>query len=84
LVGVAVGIAIVAVVEVPRIGRVKSVAGAVLIADTDPRKQLPIPDVEITGEIRGQTAHARTDATGFFRLTWPTSSWRGQAVKLRF
>jgi hypothetical protein len=85
VVGVIVGIGIaIAVVELPRIGKVKSVAGAVLIADTDPRKQLPLPNVEITGEVRGVTARTWSDATGFFRLTWPTGLWWGQALRLQF
>src|SRR4051794_1811751 len=49
--GVGLGIAMaVLLVELPRFGRERSLAGAVLIADADPRKQLPVPNVEITAE----------------------------------
>jgi hypothetical protein len=82
--GVAVGIGIVVAVEIPRVGRMKSISGAVVIADPDPHKQLPIPGVEITGEVGGMTARTWSDATGFFRLTWRTNFWRGQGVTLRF
>jgi hypothetical protein len=63
---------------------VKSMSGAVVIADTDPRKQLTLPGVDVVGTVRGETAQARSDATGFFRLTWKSSFWRGESAVLRF
>jgi hypothetical protein len=78
-IGIAVGL-----MELPRIGRLKTVTGAVLAADPDPRKQLPIPNVEIVGNVRGITVSARSDASGFFRLTWPAALWYGQTVVLQF
>jgi hypothetical protein len=71
-------------VELPRIVRERSLAGAVLIANVDPRKQLPVPNVEITAETGGTTARAKSDASGFFRLTWRARVWQGEKVKLRF
>jgi len=82
-VGAAAGIAIV-VVESPRIGRVDSLSGAVLIADTDPRKQLPLANVAITGETGDVTVRTFSDPTGFFRLRWPARQWLGQSLTLRF
>lgn len=82
-VAAAIGAAI-ALVELPRIGRLNTVSGAVLAADSDPRKQLPIPNVEIVGNVRGVTVSARSDASGFFRLTWPAPLWYGQSVVLQF
>lgn len=76
--------AAVALLELPRVGRLKMVTGAVVTADSDPRKQLPLPNVEIAGNVRGITVSARSDANGFFRLTWPTALWYGQAVVLQF
>lgn len=73
-----------ALLELPRVGRLKTVTGAVLVTDSDPRKQLPIPNVEIVGNVRGVTVSARSDASGFFRLTWPSALWYGQAVVLQF
>lgn len=74
----------IAVVELPRLGRVESLTGAVLIADTDPHKQLPLPNVEITGEVGDATVRTSSDAMGFFRLTWPSRLWLGQSLILRF
>ncbi len=83
--GVALGIAIaVLVTKLPPVGRETSLAGAVVIAHTDPRKQLPIPNVEITGYARGLTARTRSDSSGAFRLKWRTWFWPGQQVALRF
>jgi hypothetical protein len=59
-------------------------SGAVVIADTDPRKQLPLPGVDVIGTVRGETAEAKSDSTGFFRLAWNRSFWRGEAATLRF
>ena len=67
-----------------RSGRENSLAGAVLMAHADPRKQLPIPDVEITAEAGGMVTRAKSGASGYFRLTWPSGMWRGEPVKLRF
>jgi hypothetical protein len=79
------GVAIaVAIVELPRISRERSLAGAVLIANVDPRKQLPVPNVEITADAGGTAARAKSDSSGFFRLTWRARVWQGENVTLRF
>jgi hypothetical protein len=70
------------VIVVPKIGKVRFITGAVLIADTDPRKELPIPNAEISGEVAGVTARTWSDANGYFRLTWPGGLWWGQALRL--
>ena len=72
------------IVELPRIRRERSIAGAVLIANVDPRKQLPIPNVAITADAGGTAARATTDGRGFFRLTWRARVWQGENVTLRF
>ena len=72
------------VIVIPRIGKVRFITGAVLIADTDPRKQLPIPNAEISGEVGDVTSRTWSDADGFFRLTWPRGLWWGQAMRLTF
>jgi hypothetical protein len=71
-------------VELPRFRRERSLAGAVLIANADPRKQLPVPNVEITAEAGGTAVRAKSDASGFFRLNWPSGVWRGEQVLLSF
>ena len=82
---VGLGIAIaVLIVELPRFGRERSLAGAVLTANADPRKQLPVPNVEITAEAGGTTARAKSDSSGFFRVNWRSGIWRGEQVTLRF
>jgi hypothetical protein len=69
----------------PGLGREKSLAGAVLVADADPRKQSPIPDVEVTADIAGVATRANSDAAGFFRLSGRgRRTWRGEQVTLRF
>jgi hypothetical protein len=84
-VGVGLGIAIsVLLVELPRFRGQRSLAGAVLTADADPRKQLPVPNVEITAEADGTAARTTSDAAGFFRLNWRSGVWRGESVILRF
>ncbi len=83
--GVGLGIAItVFLVELPRFGRERSLAGAVVTADADPRKQLPVPNVEITAEASGTVARATSDSSGFFRAKWRSGIWRGSQVTLRF
>jgi len=84
LIASVIGVGAIAVVEVPRIGKVKSTTGAVLIADIDPRKQVPLGGVDIAGEVGGVTVRTRSGATGFFRLTWPRAMWRGQQLTLQF
>ena len=79
------GIAIAALVMVtPRVMRERSVAGAVLVASADPRKQLPVENVEITAEAHGMSARAKSDSSGFFRVTWRDGVWRGEQITLRF
>lgn len=79
------GIAIaVLMLELPRFRREKSLAGAVLIADADPKKQLPVANVEITADAGGMAASAKSASSGFFQLSWHYGVRRGQQVTLRF
>jgi hypothetical protein len=71
-------------VDSPRFKRERSLVGAVLTSDKDPRKQLPVPDVEITAEAEGTAVQAKSDSSGFFRLNWPSKVWRDEQVTLRF
>ena len=64
--------------------RHRILAGAVLIANADPRKQLPIPNVEITAEAGGRTEHARSDASGYFQLNWRPVVWPGEQLIFKF
>jgi hypothetical protein len=70
--------------ELPRIVRERSLAGAVLLANADPRKQLPVTNVEITAEVGETAARAKSDSSGFFRLSWRARIWQGEEITLRF
>lgn len=58
--------------------------GAVLERNSDPRKESPIANVEITASIGSNTSSARTDNSGYFSI--PLRGWiqRGQSVRLSF
>ncbi|HTM50081.1 MAG TPA: hypothetical protein VL285_15415, partial [Bryobacteraceae bacterium] len=81
-VGLVIAVAVLIVVY-PRLKRERSLIGVVLIENVDPRKQLPIQNVEITAEAGGVAARAKTDAAGFFRLSWRALGWRREQVALR-
>ena len=84
-IGVGLGITVtLLMVALPRLRREKSLVGAVLIADVDPRKQLPLPNVDITADAGTMAARATSDSSGFFRLSWRTGVWGGEQVTLRF
>jgi hypothetical protein len=82
---VGVGLAIVLLIlELPRPGWDHSLTGAVLTANADPRKQLPVPNVEVTAEAGGTTARTKSDASGSFHMNWLVPVWPGEQVTLRF
>jgi hypothetical protein len=58
--------------------------GTVLRQDTDPNKQLPIGDVEITATNGVGIGNFRSDASGFFRIILPKGLRRRQPVTLDF
>ena len=64
-------------------GKPVTITGAITVQDADPRKQLPISDVEVTvpGSIEPAT---KSDSSGFFRLTLAKGLRRGQPIKLMF
>jgi hypothetical protein len=64
-------------------GKPVTITGAITVQDADPRKQLPISDVEVT--VRGSAeAVAKSDSSGFFRLTLAKGLRRGQPIRLTF
>ena len=80
-------IAVVLVVVVVRVRLQRKSAlieGAVLMQDTDPRKQLPISGVEVTATGGEGMVRSRSDASGFFRLRVPLSLWRSETYGLDF
>jgi hypothetical protein len=60
------------------------IQGAVLIQDTDPRKQLPIPNVAITATLGDATVQTKSDTTGSFKLTLHGLLWRKETAQLQF
>jgi hypothetical protein len=60
------------------------IQGAVLMQDTDPRKQLPISGVAVTAALGEAKVESRSDASGFFRLRVPLSLWRSETYSLDF
>ena len=61
-----------------------SLIGAVIRKDTDPNKELPIADVEITASNGATMAMVKSDATGYFRIRMGARLLREQAVTLKF
>ncbi len=61
-----------------------SLQGAVMVEDADARKERPIADVEVSAEDGFSTGTARSDASGFFRLTLPRDIRRGHPLALHF
>ena len=60
-----------------------SLQGAVLIQDTDPRKQQPIAGVEVSaGDLA--VSKVKTDSSGYFALTLRKPIRRGHAIVLDF
>jgi hypothetical protein len=58
--------------------------GAVMVQDTDPRKELPVADVEITAAYGLADASVKSDSSGFFSLKLPKAVRRGQPITLQF
>jgi hypothetical protein len=58
--------------------------GAVLQEDRDPNKQLPLADVQITAINSLGGGDAKSNPSGFFRLTLPKGLRRRQPVTLKF
>jgi hypothetical protein len=70
---------------IPRLyKRRRLIVGVTLVQDTDPRRQAPIPGVEIAAAVGDRVVHGRSDAGGAFRLTIPTERWRSEDVELQF
>src|SRR5437763_14258271 len=61
-----------------------SLRGAVTMQDPDPKKELPIADVEISAANELKTVTAKSMAMGYFRITIPIALLRGYAVTLLF
>jgi hypothetical protein len=64
--------------------RMMTIQGAVVRRDEDTRKELPIGDAEVTASDGSMSASAQSDASGYFRISFPQAVWPGQPVVLSF
>src|SRR5579864_1857619 len=84
------GVAVVTAVTVTALvmkqfrARTVTVTGAVLTEDVDPRKQLPIPNVEITVKDGASVFTQKSDSAGFFRLPVPLRVWFSETTSINF
>lgn len=60
-----------------------SLLGAVLEAASDPRRQRPLANAEISLTTGTETSETKSDASGLFRLTLAPPAKRGQVVTLK-
>jgi hypothetical protein len=60
------------------------VQGALIRHDADPRRQLPVGDVEVTATDGMMTTNTRSDSSGYFKLTFQERLWPGHRLQLMF
>lgn len=60
------------------------VAGAVIVDDKDPRRQMPIPNVKVVGTVGSHRATTISDPSGYFKLTFPGVLTIGRRISLSF
>jgi hypothetical protein len=60
------------------------VQGAVILRDTDTRKELPIAGVVVTASHGDDKFSTESDASGYFKITFPQTILPGQIVNLSF
>lgn len=58
--------------------------GVILRKDSDPRNQLPIPNVKVTALEGERSVSSQSDAAGEFHLKLAGPGWRGQPISLTF
>src|ERR1700688_3833816 len=64
--------------------RTTTLRGAVITANPDPRKQLPIPGAEITATDGISVVKTTSDSSGLFRIVLRKRIFRGHLITLRF
>src|SRR5579862_4295900 len=67
-----------------RINKPISLMGAIVKEDTDPRKQSPITDVNVTVAGNMALASVKSDFSGYFKLELRPGLKRGQRITLQF
>ncbi|PYV47071.1 MAG: hypothetical protein DMG94_07585 [Acidobacteria bacterium] len=64
--------------------RTTKIQGAVITRNADPRKQLPIADVEVTANDGYSMVQSKSDASGLFTIVLRKPLLRGQIISLQF
>jgi len=61
-----------------------TIQGAVIRKDEDSRKESPISGVQIIASDGVTSTSAQSDASGYFKITFPEAVWPGQTLNLTF
>lgn len=81
----AVAIAAGAIFFVPRLRKHPVlIRGAIVLNNTDSRKELPIADVQITARNGVSSTTSRSDSSGFFSIALPPRAKLGQTITITF
>ena len=81
---VVVAIVVAVIANRPRT-RPLSLGGAVMRQDADPRKELPLADVQVSALSNGSViGTGKSDASGFYTIVLRTRLWIGRPVLLQF
>jgi hypothetical protein len=62
--------------------RLRTLQGAVVMLDSDARKEIPISGVDISATIGKTTESAKSDSSGFFLINVPPGTRRGEPMML--
>jgi len=61
-----------------------TIQGAVIRKDDDTRKELPVSDAQVTVSDGVTSASTQSDASGYYKITFPEAVWPGQTLNLTF
>jgi hypothetical protein len=61
-----------------------TIRGAVIRKDEDTRKELPISDAQVTASDGVTSSSTQSDASGYFKITFPEAVWPGQTLNITF
>lgn len=64
--------------------RLSTIQGAVIRADADTHKEVPVPGAVVTASRGPVSTSTRSDTSGYFHITFPQVVWPGQTVALSF
>ena len=67
-----------------RAHRLVSLQGAIVVQDSDDRKELPVPGVQVSAIEKSAKQSVNSDSSGFFLIKLPEGTRRGQAIELEF